>query len=64
MYRTRNYGGWCVGMRWLVPVMPWLVMLFGLWLERVKLNVFKWSAVILAFAVSAFNSFLVAFAQE
>jgi hypothetical protein len=53
--RTHNYGGWCVGMRWLVPVMPWLVMLFGLWLERVKLNVFKWSAVILAFAVSAFN---------
>src|SRR6185295_1551264 len=23
--RTHNYGGWCVGMRWLVPIMPWLL---------------------------------------
>jgi hypothetical protein len=53
--RTHNYGGWCVGMRWLVPVMPWLVMLFGMWLDRATLSSFKWALVLAAFAVSAFN---------
>jgi hypothetical protein len=55
IFRTHNYGGWCVGMRWLVPVMPWLVMLFGLWLDRAKLGRIKWAFVTLAFAISAFN---------
>jgi hypothetical protein len=55
IFRTHNYGGWCVGMRWLVPVMPWLVLLFGLWLDRTKLGKVKWSFVVAAFAVSAFN---------
>jgi hypothetical protein len=55
IYRTHNYGGWCVGMRWLVPVMPWLVLLFGMWLDRTKLGRVKWSLVVAAFAVSAFN---------
>jgi hypothetical protein len=53
--RTHNYGGWCVGMRWLVPVMPWLVLLFGLWLDRAEIGRLKWGLVVLAFAVSAFN---------
>jgi hypothetical protein len=53
--RTHNYGGWCVGMRWFVPFMPWLVLLFGLWLDRVRLSRFAWTAVVLAFAVSAYN---------
>ena len=53
--RTHNYGGWCVGMRWLVPVMPWLLVMFGLWLDRATINTFKWVLVVAAFAVSAFN---------
>ncbi|HEX4474706.1 MAG TPA: hypothetical protein VH142_06495 [Polyangiaceae bacterium] len=53
--RTHNYGGWCVGMRWLVPVMPWLVLLFGLWIDRVDRGRITWAFVLLAFAVSAFN---------
>ncbi len=36
--RTRNYGGWSVGMRWFVPLMPLLMFYFGVWLERVKLE--------------------------
>jgi hypothetical protein len=53
--RTRNYGGWSVGMRWLVPVMPWLLMLFGLWLDRVRLTWLVKGAVLLAFVVSCYH---------
>ncbi|HVW25623.1 MAG TPA: hypothetical protein VHC69_09645 [Polyangiaceae bacterium] len=55
IFRTHNYGGWCVGMRWLVPVMPWLLVMFGLWVDRAKIGRIKWTLVVLAFAVSAFN---------
>lgn len=55
IFRTRNYGGWCVGMRWLVPVMPLLLLYFGLWLDRVRITRLVWGAVIVAFGVSCFN---------
>lgn len=53
--RTTNYGGWSVGMRWLVPVMPWLLLLFGLWLDRTTLTRIKRWGVLGAFLVSAYN---------
>jgi hypothetical protein len=53
--RTRNYGGWCVGMRWLVPVMPLLLLYFGIWVDRVKLTRLLWALVLSAFLVSCFN---------
>jgi hypothetical protein len=53
--RTHNYGGWCVGMRWLVPVMPWLVLMFALWVDRADLGKLKWALVLAGFAVGAFN---------
>jgi hypothetical protein len=53
--RTRNYGGWCVGMRWLVPIMPLLLLYFGLWVDRVRLTRPLWALVLLAFSVSCFN---------
>ncbi|HEX7672347.1 MAG TPA: hypothetical protein VF395_22285, partial [Polyangiaceae bacterium] len=55
IFRTHNYGGWCVGMRWFVPIMPWLLIAFGFWLDRATLGRIKWTFVVLAFAVSAFN---------
>jgi hypothetical protein len=55
IFRTRNYGGWCVGMRWFVPVMPLLLLYFGLWLDRIRITRLTWSAVLIAFAVGAFN---------
>jgi hypothetical protein len=55
VYRTRNYGGWCVGMRHLIPIMPLLLIYFGLWLDRVKLTRWLWSIVLAAFAVGSFN---------
>ncbi|HEX4341289.1 MAG TPA: hypothetical protein VH062_35515 [Polyangiaceae bacterium] len=55
IFRTHNYGGWCVGMRWLVPVMPWLLVMFALWLDRATIGKLKWGLVVAAFAVSAFN---------
>jgi hypothetical protein len=55
IFRSRNYGGWCVGMRWLVPVMPLLLLYFGLWLDRVRLTRPVWLAVLLAFSVSCFH---------
>ena len=32
--RTPNYGGACVGFRWLIPVMPLLILFCVTWLER------------------------------
>ncbi|HVZ32071.1 MAG TPA: hypothetical protein VG963_06590, partial [Polyangiaceae bacterium] len=55
IWRTHNYGGWCVGMRWLVPVMPFLLLYFGVWIDRVRLH-WRWCIPVLAaFAVSGFN---------
>lgn len=55
IYRTRNYGGWCVGMRHLVPIMPLLLLYFGLWLDRVRLTRTVFASVLVAFSVSAFH---------
>ena len=55
IFRSRNYGGWCVGMRWLVPVMPLLLLYFGVWLDRVRLTRLVWALVLGAFLVSCFH---------
>ncbi|HWO10092.1 MAG TPA: hypothetical protein VNN80_11450 [Polyangiaceae bacterium] len=55
IWRTRNYGGWCVGMRWYVPIMPFLLLYFGIWVDRVRMSRPLWAAVLVAFGVSAFN---------
>ena len=55
IFRTRNYGGWCVGMRWFVPIMPLLLLYFGMWIDRVRLTRVLWGAVLAAFCVSCFN---------
>jgi 4-amino-4-deoxy-L-arabinose transferase-like glycosyltransferase len=55
IFRSRNYGGWCVGMRWLVPVMLPLVLFFGLWLERVRLTRVVIAVTSLSFAVGCFH---------
>jgi len=53
--RTHNYGGWSVGMRWLVPAMPLLLLYFALWIDRVSLSRGRWALVLAAFMVSAFH---------
>jgi hypothetical protein len=55
MYRTHNYGGWCVGMRWFVPIMPLFLLYFGLWLDRVVLDRLKVALILVAFAVRTFH---------
>ncbi len=55
VFRTRNYGGWCVGMRHLVPLMPLLLLYFGLWLDRVRITRWVLGVVLLAFSVGAFH---------
>lgn len=55
IFRSRNYGGWCVGMRHLVPIMAVLVVYFGLWLERVRFRRSLWALVLAAFGVSGFH---------
>lgn len=56
IWRTHNYGGWCVGMRWLVPIMPLLLLYFGFWVDRVRVTRLLWVLVLLAFGVSCFNT--------
>jgi hypothetical protein len=55
IWRSRNYGGWCVGMRWYVPIMPLLLLYFGVWIDRVRITRLLWAAVLVAFGVSCFN---------
>ncbi len=55
IFRSSNYGGWCVGMRHLVPVMALLVVFFGIWLDRVRITKAVWAAVLVAFAISGFH---------
>jgi hypothetical protein len=55
IWRTRNYGGWCVGMRWYVPIMPLLLLYFGVWVDRVRITRGLWLLVLLAFSISCFN---------
>jgi hypothetical protein len=55
VFKTRNYGGWCVGLRWLVVIMPLLALFFGVWVDRVRLTGLKWAVVVAAFCVSAFH---------
>lgn len=55
IWKTHNYGGWCVGMRWLIPIMPLLMLYFGVWLDRIRLS-WRWFVPVLAaFLVSSFN---------
>jgi hypothetical protein len=53
--RTKNYGGWTVGMRWLIPSMGFLLLYFALWLENARLGKVKAVALTLAFAVSSYH---------
>lgn len=55
IFKTRNYGGWCVGMRWLVPFMPLLLLYFGAWFDRVKLTRLTLGSVAVAFAIGCFH---------
>lgn len=55
IFKTRNYGGWCVGMRWLVPFMPLLLLYFGAWFDRVKLTRLSLGATAVAFAIGCFH---------
>jgi hypothetical protein len=36
---SHNYGGWCVGMRWFIPFMPFLLVFVGVWLDRLVIGV-------------------------
>lgn len=55
VFRSHNYGGWCVGIRWLVPQMGLLIFFFGVWLDRAKLSRLKLGLVALAFCIGAYN---------
>ncbi len=48
--RTHNYGGACVGFRWLIPVMPWFILLCLPWLEKERSM--SRAGLLVAFAVS------------
>lgn len=55
IFRTRNYGGWSVGMRWLVPFMPLFILYLGRFLDRVRPKPLTLGAVTLAFGVGCFH---------
>jgi hypothetical protein len=55
VFRSHNYGGWCVGIRWLVPQMGLLIFFFGVWLDRARLSRLKLGLVAVAFSIGAYN---------
>lgn len=56
IFRSNNYGGWSVGVRWLVPLMPLLLLFFGIWVQRARLSAYKWALVAVFFAVGAYHT--------
>jgi hypothetical protein len=56
LFKSYNYGGWCVGMRWLVPQMGLLLIFLGVWLDQVRIDKRVFSGVLLAFTISAFHA--------
>jgi hypothetical protein len=57
VFRTSNYGGRCLGARWLVPYTPLLLVFLGVWLDRLRRYSLE-IGVLLAvlFLVSQFNA--------
>jgi len=54
---TKNYGGNCVGLRWMIPYHSLLFVFVGVWLEQAKLRAWAWALVLLCIAVGQFHVF-------
>jgi len=55
IFYTNNYGGSCVGMRWLIVMMPLLWIYFGVFLDRFETPKWIWALVFVAFGVSIYH---------
>jgi hypothetical protein len=57
VFRTSNYGGRCVGMRWLIPYAPLLLLFLGAWLDRLRRYSLEiCTLLVVLFLVSQFNA--------
>jgi len=55
--RTTNYGGRCLGTRWLLPYTPLLLVFLGAWLDRLRRYSLEIGVLLMAlFLVSQFNA--------
>ncbi len=55
VFATSNYGGMCVGLRWMIPLMPLLFLFSGDWLVWRSARL-KWVLFIGLFLIGFFNS--------
>ena len=55
IFYTNNYGGSCVGMRWLIVMMPFLWLYFGIFLERYTLSKWVWALVFVSFGIAQYH---------
>jgi hypothetical protein len=57
VFRTSNYGGRCLGARWLVPYTPLLLVFLGVWLDRLRRYSLEIGVLLVVlFLVSQFNA--------
>jgi hypothetical protein len=58
--RTDNYGGLCVGFRWLVVIMPLFFLFFGVWVDKhlqsCSPKSWVWLAIFLGLAISQYHT--------
>ncbi len=40
-FKTSDYGGSCIGFRWLIVIMPLIIIFWGVWIEQCLIN--QWS---------------------
>ncbi len=58
IFKTTNYGGMCIGFRWLIPVIPLFLIFFAVWVDdriaRKKHRAWIWSTVIVTLLIGQF----------
>jgi hypothetical protein len=52
---TKNYGGNCVGLRWMIPYHSLLFVFVAVWLERTRLKWWGWATVLFFMCVGQFH---------
>jgi len=55
MFTTNNYGGSCVGFRWLIVVNPFLWIFFAKWIDMVEMRKWMWALVVLSLMGAQFH---------
>lgn len=55
IFYTKNYGGGCVGMRWLIVAMPLLMVFFAVYVETCPPTPWRWVLIVAALGIAHYH---------